>query len=267
MRIRSSFSALCLAVTALFSMSAQATHVQFSQRADMVAGTDILSMHRLNGPVVADDFIVTKPEIVGFKWWGSYFAASGQSRTQSRGVNFELSYHPDCVAGAPISAQCPGDPRSANGPLPYAYSTPGQPYRFQILTALETFFGTTAAGEDVYEYMVTLTTPWATTPGAIAWLDVAWAAGQFGTDTDRSIWGWHESDEHHLDWAVQTDAASNRTLPLGGNPHLGPWTMLQGKDMAFEVITVPEPMSLLLVSLGLFGIAVARGGAARARGQ
>jgi PEP-CTERM motif len=222
----------------------------------MVAGTDITSMHRSNGPVVVDDFIVNKPEIVGFRWWGSYFAAAGQGRGQARDVTFELSYHSDCPAGAPISAQCPGDPRGAGAaPTPYAYSTPGQPYSFQVLTAQETFFGTTTLGEDVYEYFVMLPTTWAATPGAIAWLDVAWAAGQFGTDADGSMWGWHESDEHHLDFAVQTDSAANRLLPqLGSNPHLGPWNVLQGRDMAFQVITVPEPISVLLVALGLLGV-------------
>lgn len=244
---------LCLAAaTAALSVPAHAVHVQFSQRPDMLAGTDTLSMHRSYGPVVADDFIVQKPEIVGFRWWGSYFAAAGQTPGQQRGVTFELSYHSDCPAGAPISAQCPGDPRPAGAaPTPYGYSTPGQPYSFQVLTAQETYFGTTARGEDVYEYFVMLPTPWGATAGAIAWLDVAWAAGQFGTDAGAAIWGWHESDEHNFDFAVQTDSAANRQLPLGGNPHLGPWNLLAGRDMAFEVITVPEPKSLLLVALAM----------------
>lgn len=268
MRVPSTFGVLFLAAAAAaLSLPAHSTHVQFAQRPDMVAGTDVTSMHRSFGPVVADDFIVNKPEIVGFRWWGSYFAAAGQAQGQQRGVTFELSYHTDCAAGAPISSQCPGDPRAAGAaPTPYPYSTPGQPYSFQILTAQETYFGTTAGGEDVYEYFVMLPTHWAATPGALAWLDVAWAAGQFGTDASADLWGWHESDEHHLDFAVQTDSAANRLLAqLGANPHLGPWNVLQGRDMAFEVITVPEPISLVLVGIALLAAGAAGGRRPRAQ--
>jgi hypothetical protein len=94
-----------------------------------------------------------------------------------------------------------------------------------------------------------------------------WAAVDQGVATEYSIWGWHESDQHNFDWAVQTDRGANTQLPLGGNPHLGPWNMLQGSDMAFQVITVPEPMTLLLVSLGLIGIVATRGRSRRPHGR
>jgi hypothetical protein len=94
-----------------------------------------------------------------------------------------------------------------------------------------------------------------------------WAAVDQGVATEYSIWGWHESDQHNFDWAVQTDGGANTQLPLGGNPHLGPWNMLQGSDMAFQVITVPEPMTLLLVSLGLIGIVATRGRSRRPHGR
>jgi hypothetical protein len=233
---------------------AQATHVQFSQTPDMVNGTDIVSMHRSNGPVVGDDFIVQKPQIVGLHWWGSYFLNDpALPPSMSRAVQFEVSLHPDCPASALLSAQCPGDPRGGNSA--YAYSTPGQPYQFQIINATESFFGVTAGGEAVYEYRASLSTPWDSTSGAIEWLDIAWVAGQFGTDALADVWGWRESDQHHLDKAVQTDRLAP---PPGGNPHLGPWNLLQGRDMGFEVITVPETGTLALVGLGLFGLVASR---------
>lgn len=257
MTLRSSVAVFAAVSFSALTSVAQATHVQFSQTPDMVNGTDIVSMHRTNGPVVADDFIVQKPQIVGLHWWGSYLQDDpALPPSMSRVVQFEVSLHPDCPANAPLSAQCPGDPRGAiSANSGYTYSTPGQPYQFQIIDAAESFFGMTVGGEVVYEYRATLNTPWDSTPGAIEWLDIAWVAGQFGTNALADVWGWHESDQHHLDNAVQTD----RLAPSpGGNPHLGPWNLLQGRDMGFEVITVPETGTLALVGLGLFGLVASR---------
>lgn len=255
---------LALSLALLAAAPAMATHVQFSQRPDMQAGTDWLSMHRTFGPVVADDFVVQKPEVVALRWWGSYFSDDPLlGPGQQRPVSFEVSYHPDCPAGAPVSAQCPGDPRGNLGTsAPYAHSTPGQPYQFQAgVMATEVFFGLTAAGERVYEYFADLPVPIATTPGAVAWLDIAWFAGQFGTDPAAAVWGWHESDMHFQDNAVTTDRDAP---PPGGNPHLGPWNRLTARDMAFEVITVPEPGSMAMSVLMLAALGTTR---ARRRGR
>lgn len=265
MRPFSRLVAACTVALGTLVGSAAVAGVGFIQPPDMVNGTDFLSMHRTFGPVVVDDFTVDKPQILGVRWWGSYFLDAGQSPQQPRLVTFELSHHVDCPANTPVTPTCPGDPRGGAAPAPYPYSTPGQPYQFQILQAQETFFGTTAQGEDVYEYLVMFAVPWATNPGAIEWIDIAWAAGQFGTDPAADIWGWHESDLHHFDWAVQTDRIANPQLPLGGNPHLGPWNLLEGRDMAFQLLVAPEPTMLALVALGLLGGAlVARRGRSRA---
>ena len=255
MSLKLSLGVLCVAACGAFAPPGAQAGVGFVQPPDMLAGTDYLSMHRAFGPVVADDFTVDEPQLLGVRWWGSYFADAGQSRGTTRQVQFEMSRHVDCPAGTPISPFCPGDPRSTAGaPQPYAYSTPGQPYRFQLVSATEAYLGITASGEDVYEYLVMFDNPWSTTPGAIEWIDIAWAAGQFSTDFEGSVWGWHESDQHHYDHAVQTDSAANRQLPLGSNPHLGPWDMLPERDMAFRMIVVPEPGALAMVSLALVGV-------------
>ncbi len=268
MKLRQVLSSLALVVLACAAGSAVADKVRFSQLPDMVGGTDHLSMHRTFGPVVADDFIVDKPTILGLRWWGSYLRDDPNlAPGQSRAVSFEVSHHADCPAFAPPSAACPGDPRGGPLPLPYGYSTPGQPYQFQIVTADETLFGVTAAGERVYEYFAMLNTPWASYQNAIAWLDIAWAAGQLGTDFAADVWGWHESFQHNFDWAVQTDRLANPVLPLGGNPHLGPWNALMGRDMAFQVITIPEPASVALVGLAMIGALAAQRSRRRERGN
>jgi hypothetical protein len=217
-------------------------------------------MHRLGGPVVTDDFQSNGQHIVGFHWWGSYFQNDPQlTPPADRTVQFEISFHPDCPAGTPISVQCPGDPDTG---LPYPYSTPGQPYQFQIIDAEESFDDITLGGERVYEYWALLDEIWKEVAGHIYWVDIAFADGQTVTNPDGTsttytpgadIWGWHESDQHWNDDAVQTGITA-------GIPHLGPWNRLTHPDgttvdMAFEVLTdLPEPTSIALLAVGLAGL-------------
>ena len=74
---------------------------KWSQAPDMDRGTDVLSMHRTNGPVVADDFVSDGRAIAGFHWWGSYLPdpTTGQEWVTGQGaersVSFEISFHQD----------------------------------------------------------------------------------------------------------------------------------------------------------------------------
>lgn len=241
-----------------FASAVHATPLQhvkskWTQSPDMEAGTDYLSMHRTNGPVVVDDFQSDGRPIVGFHWWGSYFQDAGQGA--ERNVQFEISFHQDC----PI-----GDATCGNGG-PYAYSTPSNGNYFStIVTAEEDFYGTTASGEDVYEYWLSLAGipgpdflggTWNEVAGEIYWVDFAWDEGQFGTGLGiGDIWGWHESFQHNLDFAVQTGGGASP----GGNPHRGPWLLLDGRDMAFEVLTASEPTTLAIFGIGLVALGFIR---------
>ena len=230
--------------------------VKWSQLPDMDQGTDYLSMHRADGPIVVDDFRSDGRPISGFHWWGSYLPDptgqewdAGQGAT-ARDVSFEISIHQDCPVG---------DPNCGNGG-PYQYSTPSNGNYFSaIVNVEEDFFGTTAGGENVYEYWLDVQgqpgpgfwgDTWNEVAGEIYWVDFGWNAGQFGTDPAGDVWGWHESFEHNLDFAVTTIPPSP-----GSNPHLGPWGVLDGKDMAFEVLTaVPVPAAVWLFGSGLLGL-------------
>ncbi len=231
---------------------------KWTQLPDMVDGDDNLSMHRSGGPVVADDFVSDGRVIAGFHWWGSYFQNAGQSQTE-RTVQFEISFHENCLAGS-------ADPDciDQNTGQPHPYSTPkdrtGASYFSQIYDVEEDFFGTTDDGIDIYEYWVAvddtsapsfLNFTWEEIAGETYWVDFAWAAGQFGTAPNDDVWGWAKADNGGtciIDCAVTTAAG------VGGNPHIGPWTLLAGEDKAFEVITVPEPSSIFLIALGLAGL-------------
>ena len=222
---------------------------KWSQGPDMDLGTDQLSMHRTNGPIVADDFMSDGRDIWGFHWWGSYLndprtnAEFDAGQGAERQVSFEISFHKDCPANDPTCVLA-GEPA-------YSYSTPSNDYQSIIIDVEEDFYGTTNGGENVYEYWVELPSPWEEIAGEVYWVDFGWNAGQFGTGFTSDVWGWHQSDEQNLDFAVTTLAAS------GGNPHAGTWSVLNS-DMAFEVITVPEPNVIMLMGLGLLGFVFSR---------
>ena len=128
-------------------------------------------------------------EIIGYHWWGWYFEDAGQSQS-SRDVQFEISFHENCVAN---------DPNCGNsGPFPYSTPKDGN-YFSDIFLVEEDFFGTftdaTGVSVDIYEYWIRvdeeavrpsgrtdgpsfLGGTWEEIAGETCRLDVAWDEGQ-----------------------------------------------------------------------------------------
>jgi hypothetical protein len=109
------------------------------------------------------------------------------------------------------------------------------PLYLTTVHAQEAFVGVDQAGDWVYRYDAILPTPFL----------------QQGTPTNpleyfididkptRENWGWHESPFGGLDY------------PAAAPGHFGPWTSDAPHDLAFELMTVPEPGVATLLGGGI----------------
>jgi hypothetical protein len=247
--------ALLIAVPAIAKASAPDNPVKWSQPPEMVYpwGFDVESDQTMipgeipifNNTVVADDWFCSDGlPVTDVHWWGSYL-------TDFNAVDgFRISIHAD------IPAEATGLP-----------SRPGRllrSYTFAFGDVNQTFYDFDNNDNVVYQYFVDLTdTPLGAFPqeeGTIYWLDIeAVKANQFSP-----YWGWHTATlgpnlEHRLDDAVIMFGYDPAT---GTYPEFGEVAFLDGTislDMAFELTTVPEPSTIVIIAGALAGfIGVAR---------
>jgi PEP-CTERM motif len=182
---------------------------------------------------MADDFISDGRPIVAVRWWGSYLQTAPSEPPVGFVVPFDISFH-----------QSTGTHPNS---LPVA-----QPMAMYSVLAQEHYTGyLDMAGHPVFEYNAYLDPWFPEVAGQEYFLDIFRAA--------EILWGWHDagpagSGHPIMDWAAMFPmyAGPWQTYLLAGNPPA------PGTDLAFELMTVPEPGTWLLLGAGLLCAAIAR---------
>jgi hypothetical protein len=196
----------------------------------LVIGMDLRSDHT-SGGIMADDFLCASLDpIVAVRWWGSYVGEGPNSgalprpTTPPATIAFDIDFY-----------------GSTGGPHPLSLPTTlqlGQP-----VLAQEDYVGVDQFGDYVYRYDAYLPQSFyqqGTTANPIEYfMAIDQPSGQ--------NWGWHESPTQNMD------------SPAFSPAHGGPWTSTAPMhDLAFELMTVPEPSVLTLGGLGLLAVLTSR---------
>ena len=200
----------------------------------LVIGQDWRSDHTLSS-VMADDFLCTSQDpIVAVRWWGSYIGEGPNSGVAPRPntgpgvIPFDISFHDSNANSIPGGG--------------HPFSLPTTLLMLQPVKAQEFYVGVDQSGDYVYRYDAYLP-QWFYQQGTTAnpieyFIDIDQPNGQ--------NWGWHESPTQVMDF------------PAISPTHNGPWNTLQIHDLAFELMTIPEPGVAMLGGFGLLALFISR---------
>jgi len=195
-----------------------------------IIGMDWRSDHTQGG-IMADDFLCTSLDpIVAVRWWGSYVGegpatgAGPRQTTPPSTIAFDIDFY-----------------GSTGGPHPLSLPTAlllGQP-----VFAQEDYVGVDQFGDYVYRYDAYLPLPFyqqGTTANPVEYfMAIDQPSGQ--------PWGWHESPTQIMDFPAFSPA------------HGGTWTTIAPMhDLAFELMTIPEPGVATLGGFGLLALLISR---------
>jgi hypothetical protein len=207
-------------------------------------GYDFASQQGLQWSVADDWLCVDGLPVTDIHWWGSYWIAPG-NYPNSNGFpdptnpnvkpdflqSFLIRVYTDVPSGT--------DP---NMPWSHPATLLGQ-IEPDAAATNETYYGTvTHLGgitENVWQYNLDLPQPLIQELGKIYWLNIE-AVLKPGANVQ---WGWHEADTLILDNSVQWGMYGQQR-----------WELLPDKDMAFELTTIPEPSTALLLACGILGL-------------
>ncbi|MBP8261530.1 MAG: PEP-CTERM sorting domain-containing protein, partial [Verrucomicrobia bacterium] len=237
---------------------------KWSQLPDLETGWDVLSQYPYQpgvqfGKLLADDFLCTQTgPITGVRVWGSWWGDLVLNPAQP----FQLTFWTDVKAGSDQNT---------------LYSHPGAPLWTHVMTSVgipvypsqEGFWDPNlneSIGRDTvvwqYDFLIPASQAFYQTESEIYWLSVQRLNFE---PNDPSIFGWKTAFEVWNDDAAWTD----NLFDLNGNPvPIIPWQELiipdpagnrLSRDMAFQLATVPEPVTVsLLAGLGLLGFGLVR---------
>lgn len=188
--------------------------------------------------IVMDDWMcMDGMPISDVHWWGSYLIAAA-----APALGFRVSIHAD------IPAEPTGLP-----------SHPGEllaQWTFSPTEVFMNFHGLDIYLNEVYQYFVYLPEYFYQERDKIYWLDIqAIVPGAVGP-----VWGWHTAmnQPHNIDDAVQifdydhVTGTYTQWAPLKYEIATGQFISL---DMAFELTTIPEPYTILMMGGGIAGLA------------
>jgi hypothetical protein len=179
--------------------------------------------------VMADDFISDGRPIVAVRWWGSYLQTGPAPYEPPVGfvVPFDISFH--------LSTGTHPNSLPAAQPLGF----------YSAVLAQEHYTGyVDQAGHPVFEYNAYLDPWFPEVAGQEYFLDI-----DLRSETQ---WGWHDAGPAGSGHPIMDWAASAPT-------HGGPWSTYEpNTDLAFELMTTPEPATWILLGTGLLCAALGR---------
>lgn len=227
--------------------------VKWSQRVDLENGYDEESYWHIGTPrpqvVIADDWkCLDGLPISDFHWWGSY-----PTESTSGLIYFDIAIHADI----PATAQIPSHPDPDNRLWRDIFAVDPGIGGPELVT--ETWYATSPVdGHDIYQYNLHLKPDSyiEQEQGKIYWIGIAAALVD-----ENTTWGWHTGlrpgPEGGLDDAVRIN-----DYDWDGGGTYTDWEELfddQGSvQMAFELTTVAEPVSMTLALLGSSGLLLLR---------
>jgi len=232
-RILLASSIVCLSILLGSAIPAWADIIVYENLPTSLATPPNISFHNAVGPIIADEFVpIAHGQVTTVTWWGSAAPSS----------LWELVLqNNDPALGLP--ALTPPGNIATGGVKAVGVSAVGVPY-----APLPGVFQFTADFSDFAFFKVDA--------GADYWITIAnfengwtWALALSGPSIGSENFNAHSS-------------IGGPPFPVGtsctdGGPHCGPWTDIH-TDFGVRISAVPEPMSLVLLGIGLVALAAVR---------
>ncbi len=200
----------------------------------------------------ADDFLCEGGADIGaVRWWGTYYEPAPAVHFYSNSAKWNDPTIPNIPAGIIGGFTVRIYSNIAAGTDPgINWARPGivehqEYFTFndvgEMLYGTITRTGTSAVQQNVWEYYIEFEDPFEQIEGTTYWLSI-----QADHDDNSIQWGWQETDRDLYGW--------NAHAVQSGYSSVYDWALITNKEMAFELIPVPEPVSIFGIALTLLGL-------------